>query len=184
MLLLNQLQLILRSQIQIFWIAMGYSFLSIYFRRQLRECVGSIKSDQPLYEVTAQMVVSAAANDPRFSTVSVDEINELKIELSVLTPLQLVTNINQIKIGQHGFYIVNGRQNGLLLPQVAISHHLKILKQTCLKAGLPDNAWQFNKTEIYVFRAEVFIRQFIFQTLSILILIFTQGDDGQWSQLD
>jgi len=136
-------------------------FVSLYFRKQLRGCIGCIKSDQPLYEVTAQMAVSAATNDPRFSTVSVDEIDELKIELSVLTPLQLVTNINQIKIGQHGLYIVSGHQNGLLLPQVAISHHLdqqNFLKQTCLKAGLPDNAWQFSKTEIYVFGAEVFIQ--------------------------
>lgn len=138
-------------------------FVSLYFRKQLRGCIGCIKSDQPLYEVTAQMAVSAATNAPRFLTVSADEIDELKIkiELSVLTLLQLVTNINLIKIGQHGFYIVSGHQNGLLLPQVAISYHLdrqNFLKQTCLKAGLPDNAWQFNKTEIYVFGAEVFIQ--------------------------
>ena len=137
-------------------------FISLYKRGQLRGCIGTITSDQPLYKLVTEMAVAAATRDPRFPPVRADEIGDLEIELSVLTPLEPVVDITEIEIGRHGLYITQGQQSGLLLPQVAVTHHLdrlSFLAQTCLKADLPTDAWQSEQTQIYRFSAEVFGEQ-------------------------
>ena len=73
--------------------------------------------------------------------------------------LKKINDINDIKVGRHGLYVVRGFQSGLLLPQVATEYRwdrLTFLKETCYKAGLPADAWKDEKTEIYTFSAEVF----------------------------
>ncbi|MDP6595959.1 MAG: AmmeMemoRadiSam system protein A [Candidatus Poribacteria bacterium] len=137
-------------------------FVSLYEQGQLRGCIGTITSDQPLYKLVTEMAVAAATRDPRFPPVRADEIGDLEIELSVLTPLELVVDITEIEIGRHGLYITQDQQNGLLLPQVAVTHRLdrlSFLAQTCLKADLPADAWQSEQTQIYRFSAEVFSEQ-------------------------
>lgn len=87
------------------------------------------------------------------------ELPDLEIEISVLSPLRLIKNPDEIEVGQHGLYIVRGINRGLLLPQVATQYHwdrLTFLEQTCNKAGLPPDAWKDPHTQIYSFSAEVF----------------------------
>jgi uncharacterized protein (TIGR00296 family) len=91
--------------------------------------------------------------------LSESELAELKIEISVLTPLEKVENIEEIKVGRDGLLIKNDFRQGLLLPQVATDwgwDRLQFLEQTCRKAGLPPNAWQEKDTEIEKFSALVF----------------------------
>ena len=83
-----------------------------------------------------------------------DELADLEIEISVLTPLQLIKSIDEIEVGQHGLYIVRGLNRGLLLPQVATQYHWDrqtFLEQTCNKAGLPGDAWKDPGTQIFIF---------------------------------
>ena len=81
------------------------------------------------------------------------------MEISVLTPLQRVQDIDEIEVGRHGLYIKKGFYAGLLLPQVATEYkwdRVKFLEETCRKAGLPKNAWKEKGTEVYLFSADIF----------------------------
>jgi AmmeMemoRadiSam system protein A len=101
----------------------------------------------------------AALNDPRFPAVSEKELPKLDYEISVLSPLRKVTDINKIQIGTHGLLIKKGSNEGLLLPQVASDYNwdrLTFLQQTCHKAGLPAEAWKDEDTDIFYFSALVF----------------------------
>jgi uncharacterized protein (TIGR00296 family) len=105
------------------------------------------------------MAISAALNDPRFPPVSKEEIDELHIEISVLTPLKKIDDPEIIEIGKHGIYIRKDIFSGLLLPQVATEQgwNRKIfLEQTCRKAGLPPNAYKEPDTDIFIFQALIF----------------------------
>jgi uncharacterized protein (TIGR00296 family) len=91
--------------------------------------------------------------------VTQQEIEELDIEISVLTPMVRIKDTHEIEIGKHGLYIVNGPFHGLLLPQVATSYswdRKTFLEHTCEKAGLPKNAWMDEHTDIYIFSADIF----------------------------
>jgi AmmeMemoRadiSam system protein A len=103
--------------------------------------------------------VSAALEDPRFMPVTREELKNLEIEISVLSPFHRIQEIEEIEVGTHGLYMVQGPFRGLLLPQVATQYgwdRMTFLKQTCLKSGLPESAWRDPRTAIYVFEAEVF----------------------------
>jgi len=105
------------------------------------------------------MAEAAAFKDPRFTPVKEKELSELDIEISVLTPLKRITDINEIQVGKHGIYMVKGMWAGLLLPQVATEYgwdRQTFLEHTCQKAGLPSNAWKDKETEIYIFSADIF----------------------------
>jgi AmmeMemoRadiSam system protein A len=134
-------------------------FVTIHKRGQLRGCVGSVVPVQSLGAAVASAARSAAIRDPRFAPVNESELPELSFEISVLSPFRRVTNVRQVKIGEHGLWIEKGRNQGLLLPQVAIDHNwdrVTFLEQTCIKAGLKPNAWKEDGTEIYAFSATVF----------------------------
>ena len=106
-----------------------------------------------------EMAQAAAFQDPRFPPLAKNELIDLDIEISVLTPFRLIQDVKEIQVGQHGLYIEKGGYSGLLLPQVATEYHWDrrtFLEHTCLKAGLPGDAWQDKKTKIYVFSAEIF----------------------------
>jgi len=135
------------------------AFVSLKKQGRLRGCIGYIEARKPLAQAVSDMALAAAFNDPRFPPLKREELADLDIEISVLTPLKKINDINDIKVGQHGLYVVRGFQSGLLLPQVATEYRwdrLTFLKETCYKAGLPADAWKDEKTEIYTFSAEVF----------------------------
>jgi len=140
------------------------AFVTIKENGQLRGCIGYIQAVKPLYETVKDVAKSAAVNDYRFNPVAQDELDKLELEISVLTPLKKIKDISEIEVGRHGLYMKKGFNSGLLLPQVATEYNWDketFLKETCRKAGLPQDAWKDKSTEIYTFSAEVFNEQTI-----------------------
>jgi AmmeMemoRadiSam system protein A len=134
-------------------------FVTLKKQGRLRGCIGYIQAVKPLYQTVEEMALAAAFNDHRFPPLRVDELPELELEISVLTPLEQIRNIQEIEVGRHGLYLQRGGMSGLLLPQVATEYNwdrLTFLQQTCLKAGLPPGAWQDEDTRIYTFSADIF----------------------------
>jgi len=134
-------------------------FVTINKHGDLRGCIGRIIGDQPLYLSCQQMARAAATEDPRFPPVTEDELKNLEIEISILTPLQKMGKKEEIVIGRDGLLIRKGMYSGLLLPQVASEYGWDVdefLTQTCYKAGLSTDALKSKDTEIYRFSAEVF----------------------------
>ena len=137
----------------------GGAFVTLKKRGHLRGCIGYIKAVKSLWETVQEMAVAAAFHDPRFPSLKPEEFKDLSFEISVLSPLQRIKDINDIEVGKHGLYIVRGYNSGLLLPQVAIEYgwdREMFLRETCYKAGLSPQAWMDKETEIYVFSAEYF----------------------------
>ena len=135
------------------------AFVTLNRAGRLRGCIGFIRAVKPLIEIIPEMAIAAAFQDPRFEPLQPDELDDLEIEISVLTPLQEIKDPEEIIPGKHGIMIIKGPFSGLLLPQVATDHNwdrYTFLSQTCMKAGLPPDAWQENDTKIYVFSADVF----------------------------
>lgn len=135
------------------------AFVTIHKKGQLRGCIGYIEAYKPLHKTIEEMAEAAAFRDPRFPPVSEKELPELDIEISVLTPLRKIKDVNEIEVGKHGIYIKKGWYSGLLLPQVATEYgwdRQTFLEHTCMKAGLPPNAWKDKDTEIYIFSADIF----------------------------
>jgi AmmeMemoRadiSam system protein B/AmmeMemoRadiSam system protein A len=135
------------------------AFVTIHKKGQLRGCIGYIEGRGPLHKTIEEMAEAAAFRDPRFSAVKEKELPELDLEISVLTPLKRISDVNEIQVGKHGIYIKKGWYSGLLLPQVATEYRWDrqtFLEHTCQKAGLPSNAWKEKDTEIYIFSADIF----------------------------
>lgn len=135
------------------------AFVTLTKNHQLRGCIGHIVASAPLVDTVRAVAAAAALEDPRFSPVTQKEWSDIDIEVSVLTPLERVENIDDITPGVHGLYIRMGRRSGLLLPQVATEYgwnRVTFLEQTCRKAGLRKNDWKEPDVEIYWFKAQVF----------------------------
>jgi AmmeMemoRadiSam system protein A len=135
------------------------AFVSLHRHGQLRGCIGYIEAIKPLLQAVQQMAVAAAFQDPRFRPLQADELPDLEIEISVLSPLKLIKSTDEIEVGRDGLYIIRGMYRGLLLPQVATEYHWDrrtFLEQTCRKACLPPDAWQEPGTQIYTFTAQIF----------------------------
>jgi AmmeMemoRadiSam system protein A len=133
-------------------------FVTLHRIGRLRGCIGVVEAFEPLGESIARCAANAALHDPRFSPVRAEELPELEIELSLLSPLEPILPEN-IEIGKHGLLISQGPKRGLLLPQVAVAHKLgrdQFLEETCRKAGLNANAWQEPETQILGFTCEIF----------------------------
>jgi len=133
-------------------------FVTIKQHGQLRGCIGNFVSDQPLYRLVQEMAVSAATRDPRFYPMKPQDLAGFELEISVLSPLEPVSSVEEIQVGVHGIYLAKNSYRGVLLPQVATEYgwdRETFLKHTCLKAGLPENAWK-KDCEIYIFSALVF----------------------------
>lgn len=132
-------------------------FASLYLSGQLRGCVGYALPASSVYRAVAECARAAAFADNRFSPVTEEDAPRLNIELSILSPPQPIQPA-AIEIGFHGLLISQRGRRGLLLPQVPVERkwdRVTFLEQTCLKAGLPPNAWQKGAT-IQAFSAEVF----------------------------
>ncbi len=135
------------------------AFVTLKKRGQLRGCIGYIQPVKPLHETIERMALAAAFEDPRFPALKKEELKDLSVEISVLTPLREIRDAGEIRVGVHGLYIVRGPRSGLLLPQVAVEYRWDtetFLRETCHKAGLPADAWRDESTRIFVFSAEIF----------------------------
>jgi uncharacterized protein len=133
-------------------------FVTLYVGGKLRGCIGVIEAKENLGKSIVKCASGAALEDPRFKPVRVEELSRLQIEVSLLSPLQRLS-FEEIEIGKHGLLIEQGIRRGLLLPQVAVEHHLdreEFLKETCHKAGLPLDAWKAQDACIYAFTCEIF----------------------------
>jgi AmmeMemoRadiSam system protein A len=135
-------------------------FVTIKKRGQLRGCLGTLQCRAGLAEEVARCAAESASDDPRFPPVTQDELPELSLEISVLGPSEAIDPRDEraVTIGRHGLIAERGLRRGLLLPQVATEWGWTVdqfLRQTCLKAGLPADAWEHGAT-IHRFEAEVF----------------------------
>jgi AmmeMemoRadiSam system protein A len=120
-------------------------FVTITCDGELRGCIGYVEPVKPLAEAVAHCAASAATADPRFLPVTPHELPRLRVEVSVLSPLRPVADPQEIRVGTHGLFISQAGRHGLLLPQVAAEFgwdRETFLRQTCLKAGLPGDAWR------------------------------------------
>jgi AmmeMemoRadiSam system protein B/AmmeMemoRadiSam system protein A len=136
------------------------AFVTIHEHGRLRGCIGYIEAIKPLWVTIQEMAEAAALNDPRFPPVSPDELGLLDLEISVLTPLERIKDINEIQIGKHGILLKSGYHQGVFLPQVATEQgwdRITFLNEICFKADIHDkNCWKSEDAEIYIFSAEVF----------------------------
>ncbi len=133
-------------------------FVTLKKHGELRGCIGYIQGVKPLYEAVSTMAINSATEDPRFPPVKLEELKEIKIEITVLSPLKRISEPKEIEVGRHGIYIQKGSYAGLLLPQVATENNWtreQFLAHTCRKAGLAPSAWKDKSTEIYIFTGEI-----------------------------
>ena len=120
------------------------AFVTLHRRKRLRGCVGQLPGRDALADVVAHCARSAALRDSRFDPVQPAELSEIDIEVSVLSVLEDVT-LEAIEAGKHGLVVSQGRQRGVLLPQVATQFNWsaqRFLEETCVKAGLESDAWK------------------------------------------
>ncbi|MGH9398520.1 MAG: AmmeMemoRadiSam system protein A [Terriglobia bacterium] len=135
----------------------GGAFVTLHKAGSLRGCIGRFEASTPIHQTVYECALSAALNDPRFDPVQPQEVPQLQIEISALSPL---TNSSpeEIEVGLHGILISQGARQGLLLPQVAVEwgwDRIRFLEQSCLKAGLEKDAWR-REARIRTFTAQVF----------------------------
>jgi AmmeMemoRadiSam system protein A len=137
-------------------------FVTLKNAGRLRGCIGQFTSDKPLVELVVEMAVSSATRDPRFlgDPITADELQQLDIEISVLSPLRKTDDPLSLRLGTDGIYVKGKGASGCFLPQVATEagwSKEEFLSYCCAhKAGLPADAWKDPATEVYLFTAEVF----------------------------
>ena len=137
-------------------------FVTLKNGEELRGCIGQFTSDKPLIELVVDMATASATSDPRFlgNPVTPAELEDLDIEISVLSPLKKTDDPLSLRLGVDGIYIKSGCTAGCFLPQVATEtgwSKEQFLSYCCAhKAGLSADAWKDPKTEVYLFTAEVF----------------------------
>ena len=134
------------------------AFVSLHKQGRLRGCIGHFGEDVPLYEIVAEMARAAAFEDPRFLPVTRDELDDLDIEISVLTPMRRIQSLDEFELHRHGIYIRKGYRSGTFLPQVAdeVNWTKEEFVGHCSqdKAGLGWDGWR--DAELYVYEAIVF----------------------------
>jgi AmmeMemoRadiSam system protein A len=135
------------------------AFVTIRIKDRLRGCIGYMESQLPLAEVVAEVAAKAALDDPRFPPLSMAELGQATLEISVLSPLAPFPGEENLTVGDHGLMIELGYRKGVLLPQVAVEYGwdaVEFLEAVCRKAGLAKDAWRDPHARISVFRAEIF----------------------------
>ena len=134
------------------------AFVTLTEKGELRGCIGQMTADAPLVRTIQEMAVAAAESDPRFPSLTHDELDKVKLEISVLSPLHRVTDLNAIRVGTDGLMIVKYGARGVFLPQVPLQEGWDrdaYLANVCLKAGLEQGCWKENAS-VYTFTALVF----------------------------
>jgi len=136
------------------------AFVTLHRDGQLRGCIGHMVAAEPLYLTVRDMAIASATNDWRFTPVKREELDEIDIEISVLTPMEKIDDYNRIEMGKHGVMVKMGPRSGVYLPQVADEtgwDRDRFMNSLCTsKAGIPEDSWKTGKADIYVFTAEVF----------------------------
>jgi MEMO1 family protein len=131
-------------------------FVTVKKNGGLRGCIGNTQPVMSLYEAVIKNAIAASSGDPRFPPLTEEELKDIDVEISILSPLTPVKNAGEIKVGKHGLVIRKGMQSGLLLPQVATEFgwdRETLLEQLCVKAGLPKGSWK--EADLYTFTAEI-----------------------------
>ena len=134
------------------------AFVSLHKQGRLRGCIGHFGEDVPLHEIVAEMARAAAFEDPRFMPVTRDELDDIDIEISVLTPMRRIESLDEFQLHKHGIYIKKGYRSGTFLPQVAdeVNWTKEEFVGHCAqdKAGIGWDGWK--DAELYVYEAIVF----------------------------
>ena len=134
------------------------AFVTLKVDGRLRGCIGYPVPYKPLVETVSEMALAAATQDYRFPPLQAEELDRLKIEISVLTLPRPVRDAGEVEVGRHGIIVSKGMDRGLLLPQVPTEYgwdRETYLRHGCLKAGLDENEWR-KGAKIEVFEAQVF----------------------------
>ncbi|WP_457748621.1 AmmeMemoRadiSam system protein A [Sulfurimonas sp.] len=134
------------------------AFVTLKENGMLRGCIGRFEPDESLYKVIIDMAISASRYDTRFTPVTKEELDNIEIEISVLTPRKKVTSIDDVVVGKHGIYVEYGSKNGTYLPQVATDmgwNKEQFVRSCCVeKAGIaPEHC---KDATLYVYEAIVF----------------------------
>lgn len=130
------------------------AFVTLYRQGILRGCIGHIQADMPMYKAVQEMAISAATLDPRFTPVTINELDDIQVEISLLSPLYRI-KVEQVEVGVHGLMVVHKGRRGLLLPRVPVERGWDLdtyLDNLCFKAALATDIWDENP-ELYAFTA-------------------------------
>ena len=142
------------------------SFVTLHINGNLRGCIGYIEGVKTIPETVKDMAISSAFSDPRFSSLKREEYKDIDIEISILSPIERVNDINDIVVGRDGIIITKGYNRGLLLPQVAVEQRWDrdtFLTHTCYKTELPGDSWEKKDVIIEKFSAQVFSENELFR---------------------
>ena len=134
------------------------AFVTLKIDRGLRGCIGHVVGVAPLWRAVRDNALAAAFDDPRFPPLTLDELSDVRIEISVLTPL-CTTAAEDVIVGHHGILVERGCSRGLLLPQVPVEYgwdRETFLDHTCRKAGIEPGCWRQPDTAISTFSADFF----------------------------
>lgn len=155
----NRQKIPITSQNQVLSQPLG-AFVTLRKKGQLRGCIGKFEPSEPLYQVIQEMTIAAATEDVRFPPVRAEELSEIKIEISVMSPKKRISSWKEVKLGKHGVVIQKDGRGGTFLPQVAKDTGWTLeefLGQLCSqKAGLSPDCYKDPTTAIYTFKAQVF----------------------------
>ena len=138
------------------------AFVSLHNQGELRGCIGDCAPRAPLYGTVIEMTEAAASRDSRMEPIAKAELGDIRIDISVLSPLFKVVDPLSLEVGKHGLYVAKGGLRGVLLPQVATQYRWTIqtfLEQTCVKAGLRKHAWKESDSEVSTFTALIIKEQ-------------------------
>jgi len=137
------------------------AFVTLKVDGELRGCIGYPLPHKPLGETIVEMALAAATQDFRFDPLGPEDLDRLRVEISVLGLPEPVADPTKVEVGRHGIIISRGHNRGLLLPQVPLEHgwdRETYLKHGCLKAGLGPDEWT-KGAKIEIFTAQVFAEE-------------------------
>lgn len=135
------------------------AFVTIHIKGNLRGCIGYIEGVKSIPETVKDMAAASAFSDPRFSSLTAEEYKKIDLEISILSPIEKVSDVNDIVVGRDGVIITQGFSRGLFLPQVAVEQKWDrdtFLTHTCFKAGISGDSWKRPDVLIEKFSAQVF----------------------------
>jgi AmmeMemoRadiSam system protein A len=136
----------------------GAAFVTLKIDGELRGCIGHIIAREPLHHCVRDMAIAACSEDPRFSPVTPVELQELNYEVTVLGPLEEISDRKDFEIGRHGLFLKKGFSSGTLLPQVPVEYGWdqdEFLEHLCHKAGLDRKALADSKAILYRYSGEI-----------------------------
>lgn len=134
-------------------------FVTLQKRGNLRGCIGYIRPYKNILDSIHDMALAAAFEDPRFAPLGKHELDDISIEISILSPMKVLTDTDEIEIGRDGLYLQHPHGSGLLLPQVAPDwgwNKEEFLRQICHKASLPAGSYLDSTAKLFSFTAEIF----------------------------